>query len=123
MRSELHPDGIPSEVERMSKQSRVRLRKDTDMANFSANACLKAHRQGKTFSLEHPGRSLAMHLEAWQKLLKEPGVAAINFHTCLFAGSRRRKSQLLVTNHPGLKSSMEKSVAAKPLVIDRGCPI
>ena len=106
----------------MSKQSRVRLRKDTDMANFSANACLKAHRQGKTFSLEHPGRSLAMHLEAWQKLLKEPGVAAINFHTCMFAGSRRRKSQLLVTNHPGLKSSMGRICRGKATCDRSGLP-
>lgn len=71
VRSELFPKGIPSELERMSAKSRKRLRDDSTMADLSAESCLRAHKAQKIFSLEHPGRSLALRLPSWQELMRQ----------------------------------------------------
>ena len=99
VRSETHPEGIPSELEQMSKRARKKLADDTEMANLAAKSCLKRHREGKWFSLEHPGRSLALHLRSWKELQDEPGVLSLEYTTCMFEGSRRRKRQVLICNH------------------------
>ena len=98
LRSELHPTGIPSEVNRMSKKSRKKLEDDTHMADLAATKCRTAHRKRKFFTLEHPARSLARHLKSWRQLLGESGVQEIFYHTCMFEGSRRKKSQVLICN-------------------------
>ena len=90
VRSENHPCGIPEELSRMSKKSRKRIDLDTEMANLSAQRSLEAHRNGKGFTLEHPGNSIALHLDSWKKLLESEGVSKVNYHTCMFEGSRRR---------------------------------
>ena len=99
VRSEESPTGIPAELEHMSVRSRKKLADDTEMADLAANKCLRRHREGKWFSLEHPGRSLARHLESWKKLQQEPGVLSLEYTTCMFEGSRRRKRQVLICNN------------------------
>lgn len=60
LRSEEEPTGIKSVLSTMSKRARVRLEKDTLMAGDSASRCLKRHKAQRSFSLEHPGRSIAL---------------------------------------------------------------
>ena len=99
VRSESFPEGIPEELEKMSQKSRKKLDDDTEMADLSAQQCLKKHKTGRFFTLEHPGRSLAHNLESWRELETQPGVRVLEYTTCMFEGSRRRKSQSLVCNH------------------------
>ena len=96
LRSEEFPLGIPSEVLQMSPKKKRKLEDDTHMANLAAEKCLSAEREKKFFTLEHPGRSLALHLQSWKRLLAEPGVREVKYHTCMFEGSRRKKSQVLI---------------------------
>ena len=98
LRSEEFPEGIPSELEKLSKKALKRLEKDTEMANLSAELCMRVHEQGEAFSLEHPGNSIALHLDSWKRLRKTKGVLTIFYHTCMFVGSRRKKFQVLITN-------------------------
>ena len=83
---------------KLSSKARKRLSADTEMAVMSAERCLARHRAGKLFSLEHPGRSIALHLPEWVRLRNEPGVFSTFYHTCMFDGSRRRKFQVLIHN-------------------------
>ena len=98
IRSELHPGGIPDEVKRMSNKQRKRLETDTEMADLAANSCLEALESGRIFTLEHPFRSLARHLPSWKKLERAEGVSCIEYSTCMFEGSRRKKRQVLIPN-------------------------
>eukprot|EP00435_Cladocopium_sp_Y103_P046884 s338_g13.t1 len=68
------------------------------MADLSAELCIRVHGQGKAFSLEHPGNSIALHLDSWKRLRQLKGVFTIFYHTCRFNGSRRKKFQVLITN-------------------------
>ena len=97
LRSLEYPEGIPSETRLLSKKSLKRLRDDTRMADMAAVNCLHRHRQAKKFSLEHPGRSLALELPSWKKLRSSSGVREIFYHTCCFRGSRRKKYQILIS--------------------------
>ena len=58
LRDEEHPEGLPG----LSVKHRARVHKDTALAELAAVNCLTYHRSGKMFSLEHTGRSLALHL-------------------------------------------------------------
>lgn len=98
LRSSLYPKGIPDEISKMSRKSRLRLERDTQMADMAAEDCIARHKKGKWFSLEHPGRSIALDLPSWQKLVSLDGVATTRYHTCMFEGSSRRKSQVLIHN-------------------------
>ena len=71
---------------------------DTEMADLSADLCLERASHGKGFTLEHPGNSLALHLDSWKRLMGHPDVHVIHYHTCMFEGSRRKKLQVLITN-------------------------
>lgn len=103
IRSSEYPHGIPTEVRRMSKKARLRLEKDTRMAEDAAESCIQRHVQGKAFSLEHPGRSIALELPAWKRLRSMEGVFSSFYHTCMFPGSSRRKHQVLIHNREYLK--------------------
>ena len=98
LRSEEFPRGIPCEVDRMSSKAKRRLELDTNMADMAAKDCTDADEKGKIFTLEHPGRSIALHLESWKTLLQRRRVRAYHYHTCMFEGSRRKKFQVLITN-------------------------
>eukprot|EP00435_Cladocopium_sp_Y103_P026213 s4096_g6.t1 len=103
LRSEDHPSGIPHEVSVLSNKSKKKLNDDTFMADLSAEKCADAHLGGKYFTLEHPARSLAQHLASWKRLLGLEGVFVVNYHTCMFEGSRRKKNQMLICNHPAFR--------------------
>ena len=98
VRDENFPEGIPAELEAMSERARKKLEDDTEMADLAARTCLRQRRSGKRFSLEHPGRSLALHLKSWKELQAESGVMKLEYTTCMFEGSRRRKRQILICN-------------------------
>ena len=102
LRSEEHPEGIPDEVSRLSSKARKRPSLDGQMADMAARDCEKADQEGKGFSLEHPGRSLALHLPSWKRLLQRRRVRTVFYHTCMFEGSRRKKFQVLITNREEL---------------------
>ena len=75
------------------------------MAVMAAEACLQFHREGKLFSLEHPGNSLARRLTSWVAvaLEAEPGVFATRYHACMFSPCQRRKVQILIHNCASLQ--------------------
>ena len=77
VRSECHPEGIPSEIKKMSRKAVSRLKRDTEMAVLSAEQAEKAAEVGKKFTLEHPGRSIALHLPSWKRLLARDDVHVI----------------------------------------------
>ena len=85
---------------RLSKRARLRLEKDTEMA---ARDCMARHARGDCFSLEHPGRSIALDLPSWRELVSQEGVFMTMYHTCMFPGSSRRKSQVLIHNSESFK--------------------
>ena len=103
LRDEENPKGIPRELARMSKKARRRLEDDTSMADLSADQCYQAAEDGRVFTLEHPGNSLAKHLPSWKRLTSRPDVREVFYHTCMFEGSRRRKYQVLITNGTSFK--------------------
>ena len=104
LRSSSHPKGIPSEVARISKRARLRLEKDTEMADMAARDCMARHARGGWFSLEHPGRSIALDLPSWRELVSKEKVFVTRYHTCMFPGSSRRKSQVLIHNSESFHS-------------------
>ncbi len=108
VRSEVHPEGIPSELSSMSRKSLVRLKRDTEMAVLSAEMAEKSADAGKKFTLEHPGRSLALHLPSWKRLMAREDVFVIFYHTCMFKGSRRKKHQVLITNEESFVDTIGK---------------
>ena len=73
------------------------------MADLAAEKCAQAHHEGRFFTLEHPARSLAQYLRSWQRLLGLDGVYIVYYQTCMFQGSRRKKNQMLICNHPVFK--------------------
>ena len=73
------------------------------MAEEAARLSIARHERGQSFSLEHPGRSLALELPSWKRLVSLEGVRQTFYHTCMFEGSRRRKWQVLVHNLPELE--------------------
>lgn len=103
LRSSLHPRGIPEERSKLSKRARLRMDRDTEMAADSARRCIIRHKIGLPFSLEHPGRSIALDLEEWKSLMSMEGVYCTFYHTCMFEGSRRRKYQILIHNQKELQ--------------------
>ena len=109
LRSTEHPAGVPAELLLLSKKSLKRLRDDTRMADMAAENCLKRHRRNQKFTLEHPGRSIALFLPSWKKLREEEGVMEIFYHTCCFEGSRRKKFQVLITNEESFVEFMGKT--------------
>ena len=93
IRSTEYPEGIPGEMALMKPKSKRKLDDDTEMADLSATSCLHQHKRRKFFTLEHPGRSIALDLESWKNLKSQPGVETLEYTTCMFEGSRRRKSR------------------------------
>ena len=68
------------------------------MADLAADECWEIAESGKAFTLEHPGNSIARSLKSWKKLTRRRDVHVIEYHTCRFKGSQRRKFQVLITN-------------------------
>ena len=98
LRSDDYPEGIPDEVNRLSVKARKRLETDTEMADMAATSCAEADEKGKGFTLEHPGRSIALRLSSWKRLVQRRRVSTFFYHTCMFPGSRRKRYQVLITN-------------------------
>ena len=103
LRSDQHPAGLPCIIHGPDCMNKERVIKDTAMANLAAQTALRCHQAGLGFSIEHPGRSIALHLPSWIELLAQPGVLSIHHHHCMFAGCTHRKFQVLITNVPELK--------------------
>ena len=102
LRSDREAWGIRAVVAGLSKRARLRL-DNTQMAEEAARLSIARHERGQSFSLEHPGRSLALELPSWKRLVSLEGVRQTFYHTCMFEGSRRRKWQVLVHNLPELE--------------------
>ena len=108
LRSSEFPEGIPEEVSRLSKKALKRLNNDTEMADLSACLCEEIDEQGKAFTLEHPGNSIALFLKSWIRLRRRSSVHTVFYHTCMFAGSKRKKYQVLITNRKCFVKRMTK---------------
>ena len=76
------------------------------MADLAAEQCSAANAAGRFFSLEHPARSLARNLPSWKRLERTRGVISIDYSTCMFEGSRRKKKQVLITNSLAFKTEI-----------------
>ena len=104
LRDDANPRGIPSVLAELPPVKRRRLDLDTCMADMAAEDCIESHRAGRYFSLEHPKNSIARRLDSWQELEGLQGVFSTEYHACMFKDCRRRKSQVLIHNIPGLVS-------------------
>ena len=102
LRDDENPCGIPSVVAELPPAKRRRLDLDTQMADMAAKDCISSHRAGRYFSLEHPKNSIARRLDSCVELEGLPGVFTTEYHACMFEGCRRRKSQVLIHNIPGM---------------------
>ena len=82
LRSNAYPEGLPEVLDQarlnVHGKNRQRVIDDTIMANLAADECLLAHRAGNGFTLEHPGRSIALNLDSWVRLMQEPCVFTSN---------------------------------------------
>ena len=122
LRSVEHPRGIPEVVSKLPQAKRRKLDLDTKMADMAAEHCLVAHREGRYFSLEHPRNSLARGLESWSRLEGEEGVRSTSYHACMFHPCRRRKSQILIHNIPGLEHFVGLECRSSSLCPKTGTP-
>ena len=102
LRDDSNPRGIPSMLAKLPPVKRRRLDLDTRMADMAAEDCIESHRAGRYFSLEHPKNSIARRLDSWRELEGLQGVFSTEYHACMFKDCRRRKSQVLIHNIPGL---------------------
>ncbi len=100
------PCGLPHEA--WSARTRSRVEADTLMADMAAQHSMAKHAAGLLFALEHTGRSIALHLESWKRLMSMEGVHCTFYHTCMFHPGRRRKYQMIIHNHNGLHSALHK---------------
>ena len=66
------PSGAPSTPRNVSNSQRGHASGWTG----SARRCIVRHKKGLPFSLEHPGRSIALDLEEWKSLMSIEGVYA-----------------------------------------------
>lgn len=108
LRSVTCPEGIPEVLSRLNPSKRRKLDDDTAMAKLSAERCIKAHTQGRSFSLEHPLNSLARNLPSWKHLESLQGVHVTPYHACMFDGGERRKAQVLIHNSVALGNAIGK---------------
>ena len=111
LRDQSYPEGLPS----LTRKQRVGVQKDTELADLAAINCLNVHRLGKLFSLEHTGRSVALHVPSWKKLCEEPGVIITFYHACMFAPCERQKYQILIHNMPNMVRFTKKTCGSKIL--------
>ena len=102
LRNDSFPKGIPEVVVSLPQSKRRKLELDTQMADMAARDCELAHADGRYFSLEHPKNSIARGLESWRRLEGLEGVSSTEYHACMFEGCKRRKSQVLIHNIPGM---------------------
>lgn len=102
LRDDDNPRGIPSVVLELPPSKRRRLDLDTQMADMAAEDCIASHLAGRYFSLEHPKNSIARRLDSWKELESLQGVFSTEYHACMFESCRRRKSQVLIHNIPGM---------------------
>lgn len=92
------------------------------MAVLSAEQAEKAAEVGKKFTLEHPGRSIALHLPSWKRLLARDDVHVIYYHTCMFKGSRRKKHQVLISNEDSFVAAIGKRCNGHDICDRTGLP-
>jgi len=116
LRTETDPEGAGV---KMSVKEKQRVALDTRMAVDAADKCLARLDAGLMFSLEHTGRSLALHLASWKTLCKRKGVLCTFYHTCMFEGSQRRKYQILIHNMPKVGSAVSLLCSNKHNLCDR----
>ena len=102
LRDDDNPRGIPSVVLELPPSKRRRLDLDTQMADMAAEDCIASHLAGRYFSLEHPKNSIARRLDSWKELESLQGFFSTEYHACMFESCRRRKSQVLIHNIPGM---------------------
>ncbi len=89
LRTLLHPLGVKG----FKGKEKARLERDAKTANLYANGAGKIQANGKTFSLEHLRRSIALGLKSWEKLYATEAVIVTHCRACMSAPRARRKSQ------------------------------
>ena len=92
-------DPIKEDIAKLKRVPNViAIEPDTRMAVESLLDCIEDHKNGRAFSWEHPGGSMALRLAEAVRLMGMPGVIVVEFHACMFEGGRRRKWTILITN-------------------------
>ena len=84
--------------------------RDSYMAIGAAQRCIRAHKAGLPFTLEHPGNSIARELSSWKELVAMEGVFIVEHHHCMFQPCLKRKFQILITNIESLSTSLGRVV-------------
>jgi len=108
LRSDEYPEGLPWLQKPRWTKMHQRVINDTYMAKLAAEKALMFHRSGRPFTLEHPGNSIARHLEEWKTLEVEPGVFAVFHFHCMFHPCKKKKFQVVYTNIRSLKERLER---------------
>ena len=122
LRSLDEPRGLPFLNQPSWRKTKERVDRDTYMADLAAKSCLRDHRRGKIFSLEHPGNSIALKLDSWIELMNEPGIFKIYHHHCMFHPCTKRKYQILITNNRDLEHKIGRICLDKRVCTRTGQP-
>ena len=107
LRSAAHPRGFPN----LSGEAAGSVRNANAMADGAADECLLAYEQGRSFSVENSAKSRMWKLEKYKALMRQPGVFAVDFHNCMFGGSRRKRTRFL-TNVASLEEALGRRCSA-----------
>ena len=97
LRSNEFPEGLPYLEQPRWNRMKVRVDRDSYMAIGAAQRCIRAHKAGLPFTLEHPGNSIARELNSWKELVAMEGVFIVEHHHCMFQPCLKRKFQILIT--------------------------
>lgn len=108
LRSTFSPEASHLSLTTCRRKKRRKVDADAAMADMAARHCIQSHGEGKRFSLEHPKNSIARELDSWKELEALEGVFVTPYHSCTFATSERRKSQVLIHNIEGMDEAMGK---------------
>ena len=106
LRSNEFPEGLPYLEQPRWNRMKVRVDRDSYMAIGAAQRCIRAHKAGLPFTLEHPGNSIARELSSWKELVAMEGVFIVEHHHCMFQPCLKRKFQILITNIESLSTSL-----------------
>ena len=99
LRSEVHPEGIPS----LTPHERKRVDKANIIYLLMVDVAMFCLRRGVLFVIENPSRSLMWELHIMQDLFTRTGVFDVLYDACMHGG-RRLKAQRLRTNATSLRS-------------------
>ncbi len=105
LRTDDQPEGIGPG--KLTRPERTKVRKGNQIAWFCAHVAWYCLERGVWFAIKNPTNSILWKLPAYQELLQDSRVTAVDFHACMF-GSKRDKKTTFVTNCGALEILRQK---------------